>query len=166
MKEISIKICGLTQEKDISAAVNLGIDFLGFVIVKGSSRYVSINSLKKLVKYIPSSISTVALLVNPENDILELSINAGAEDCISIGQNHEIITEKSSFYKVKINIEKKIREFISLGIEWMPLNKISLDKEKTKSVLNFLEALEDNDDVQHVYANLEIESNLSEEINT
>ena len=101
-----------------------------------------------------------------ENDILELSINAGAEDCISIGQNHEIITEKSSFYKVKINIEKKIREFISSGIEWIPLNKISLDKEKTKSVLNFLETLEDNDDVQHVYANLEIESNLSEEINT
>ena len=95
-----------------------------------------------------------------ENDILELSINAGAEDCISIGSNHEIITEKSSFYKVKTNIEKKIREFISSGIEWMPLNKISLDKEKTKSVLNFLEALEDNDDVQHVYANLEIESNL------
>ena len=101
-----------------------------------------------------------------ENDILELSINAGAEDCISIGQNHEIITEKSNFYKVKINIEKKIREFISSGIEWIPLNKISLDKEKTKSVLNFLETLEDNDDVQHVYANLEIESNLSEEINT
>ena len=95
-----------------------------------------------------------------ENDILELSINAGAEDCISIGSNHEIITEKSSFYKVKTNIEKKIREFISLGIEWMPLNKISLEKEKTKSVLNFLETLEDNDDVQHVYANLEIESNL------
>ncbi len=101
-----------------------------------------------------------------ENDILELSINAGAEDCISSGPNHVIITEKSSFYKVKTNIEKKIREFISSGIEWIPLNKISLDREKTKSVLNFLEILEDNDDVQHVYANLEIESNLSEEINT
>ena len=48
----------------------------------------------------------------------------------------------------------------------MPINKISLDQEKTKSVIHFLEMLEDDDDVQHVYANLEIESNLSEEINT
>ena len=52
--------------------------------------------------------------------------------------NHEIITKKDNFYKVKIEIEKKIQEFISSGIEWLPINKISLDKEKTKSVLNFL----------------------------
>ena len=38
----------------------------------------------------------------------------------------------------------------------LPINKISLDEEKTKSVLNFLKHLEDDDDVQHVYANLEI----------
>ena len=40
----------------------------------------------------------------------------------------------------------------------MPINKVSLDKEKTKSVLNFLTMLEDDDDVQHVYANLEIDN--------
>ena len=40
----------------------------------------------------------------------------------------------------------------------MPLNKISLDEEKTKVVLNFLELLEDDDDVQYVYANLEVEN--------
>ena len=44
----------------------------------------------------------------------------------------------------------------------MPINKISLDQEKTKSVLNFLETLEDDDDVQHVYANLEINNNFTE----
>ena len=43
------------------------------------------------------------------------------------------------------------------------MNKIALDKEKTKSVLSFLETLEDDDDVQHVYANLEIDSNFSDE---
>ena len=40
----------------------------------------------------------------------------------------------------------------------MPVNKVSLDEEKTKSVLNFLSMLEDDDDVQHVYANLEVDS--------
>jgi len=41
-----------------------------------------------------------------------------------------------------------------------------LDKEKTKSVINFLETLENDDDVQHVYANLEIDNNFVEKILT
>ena len=61
-------------------------------------------------------------------------------------------------------IKKKIKEFISSGIEWLPINKISLDKEKTKNVLYFLEILEDDDDVQHVYANLEIDNNFTKKI--
>jgi YebC/PmpR family DNA-binding regulatory protein len=96
-----------------------------------------------------------------DNDILELAIKAGAEDCSSNNSYHEIITLKENFYKVKIEIEKKIKEFFSSGIEWLPLNKISLDTERTKSVLTFLELLEDDDDVQYVYANLEVNNNSS-----
>jgi len=99
-----------------------------------------------------------------DNDILELAINGGAEDCLSNDLYHEVITAKDNFYKVKLELEKKIEEFISAGIEWLPINKISLDKEKTKSVINFLETLEDEDDVQHVYANLEIDNNFAEKI--
>ena len=101
-----------------------------------------------------------------DNDILELAISGGAEDCSSNGQYHEVIATKENYYKVKFEIEKKIQEFISSGIEWLPVNKILLDQEKTKSVLNFLESLEDDDDVQHVYANLEINSNFTKEIST
>ena len=96
-----------------------------------------------------------------DNEILELAISAGAEDCSSNDLCHEIITLKENFYKVKTEIEKKIQEFISSGIEWLPINKISLDQEKTKIVLNFLETLEEDDDVQYVYANLEISQNSS-----
>ena len=46
----------------------------------------------------------------------------------------------------------------------MPVNKIMLDNEKTKSVLNFLEILEDDEDVQHVYVNLQVDNNFSEKI--
>ena len=99
-----------------------------------------------------------------DNYILELAINVGAEDCSSNGTYHEVITTKDNFFKVKLEIEKKIKEFISSGIEWLPKNKISLDSEKTKSVLNFLETLEDDDDIQHVYANLEIDNNFEEKI--
>ena len=100
------------------------------------------------------------------NDILELAINGGAEDCLSDGPYHEVTTKKENFYKVKLEIEKKIQEFISSGIEWLPINKISLNKEKVKPVLDFLEKLEDDDDVQHVYANLKIDNNFVEKIST
>ena len=95
-----------------------------------------------------------------DNDILELAINGRAEDCSSNGQYHEVITTKDNFYKVKLEIEKKIQEFVSSGIEWLPTNKILLDQAKTRSVLNFLETLEYDDDIQHVYANLEIDNNF------
>ncbi len=98
-----------------------------------------------------------------ENNILELAINGGAEDCSSNGTYHEVIIAKDNFYKVKLKIEKRVKEFVSSGIEWLPINKILLDQEKTKSVLNFLETLENDDDIQHVYANLEISNNLERE---
>ena len=101
-----------------------------------------------------------------ENEILELVINSGAEDCFSNNSYHEVITKKDNFYKVKLEIEKKIQDFISAGVEWLPINKISLDEEKTRSVLNFLEKLEDDEDVQHVYANVEIDSHFSEKVST
>ena len=101
-----------------------------------------------------------------ENEILELAINSGAEDCFSNNSYHEVITKKDNFYRVKLEIEKKIQDFISAGVEWLPINKISLDEEKTRSVLNFLEKLEDDEDVQHVYANVEIDSYFSEKVST
>ena len=101
-----------------------------------------------------------------DDKILELAINCEAEDCVSDGLCHEVITSKNNFYKVKFEIKKTIHEFISSGIEWLPINKISLNKEKTKFVLSFLKRLEDDDDVQQVYANLEIDRNFVEKIST
>ena len=98
------------------------------------------------------------------DNILELAISGGAEDCLSNSNGHEIITAKDNFYKVKIEIEKKIKDFISSGIEWLPINKISLNKEKTELVLNFLESLENDEDVQNVYANLDISTNSAEKV--
>ena len=51
-----------------------------------------------------------------DDDILELAINIGAEDCSSTGLHHEIITTKDSLYKVKIEIEKKVKEVVSSNI--------------------------------------------------
>jgi len=101
-----------------------------------------------------------------DSKILELAINCGADNCLPNTSHHEIITSKEKFYKVKLELEKKVQEFISSEIEWQPKNKILLDKEKTESVINFLKTLKDDDDVQRVYTNLEIDDNFAEKVST
>ena len=53
-------------------------------------------------------------------------------------------------------MEKKIKNFLSTNIEWYPLNKVILSKEQFAEAKKFLETLEDHDDVQKVYSNLEM----------
>ena len=89
-----------------------------------------------------------------DEEILELAINAGAEECISTEDIHEIFCNKEELYKVKKIIEKKILNFIFTGIEWIPLNKVDIIKDKIEVIENFFEALEDDDDVQNFFTNI------------
>ena len=50
-------------------------------------------------------------------------------------------------------MEKEISNFISTEIEWIPTNKINLDKEDKDKMIKFLEILEENDDVQNIFTN-------------
>ena len=88
-----------------------------------------------------------------DEKILEIAIDAGAKDCFSNSNFHEIICEKEDFYKVKSNVEKKIGEFIYSGIEWRPFNKLSVSVEQGEKINQILESLDDNDDVQNIFTN-------------
>ena len=90
-----------------------------------------------------------------EEKILDLALNAGAQDCISYeGDFHEIHCEKEEIYKVKKLLEKDIDSFISTGIEWIPLVFIEVNNNDKDEIISFLENLEDDDDVQNVYSNV------------
>jgi len=90
-----------------------------------------------------------------EEKIIELAINAGANDCISYnGEFHEIHCNKEEIYKVKKLLETKIDSFISARIEWVPLNFIEVNRNEKDEIISFLENLEDDDDVQNVYSNV------------
>ena len=93
---------------------------------------------------------------NKEDEIFELAINSGAKDCSNLENYHEIICEKEDFYKVKIELEKKLNKLEYSGIEWRPLSRISLDKEQSKKIYELLLALEELDDVQDVYINIDL----------
>jgi len=65
----------------------------------------------------------------------------------------------SEIYNVKKKLEKIISNFISTEIEWVPLNNVDVNKEREEPVINFLETLEDDDDVQNVYSNVNFGNN-------
>ena len=94
-----------------------------------------------------------------DENIFELAIESGADECISHEEFHEVQCAMSEIYNVKKNLEKIIANFISTEIEWVPLNNVDIEKEKEESVINFLETLEDDDDVQNVFSNVNFGNN-------
>ena len=94
-----------------------------------------------------------------DEKIFELAIESGADECISSDDFHEIHCDMSKIYNVKKKLESIIQNFISTEIKWIPLNSIEISKDKVETVIEFLETLEDNDDVQSVYTNLKFENN-------
>jgi YebC/PmpR family DNA-binding regulatory protein len=96
------------------------------------------------------------------NDALEIAINSGAEDCVTTDLHHEINCKKEEFNSVREQIEKKIKDLSFAGLIWNPLSKVNLDKEAFTKVINFLEQIEDDDDVQNVFTNFEVDEKLLE----
>ena len=93
-----------------------------------------------------------------EDQIFEIAINLGAKDCSSLDNIFEIITEKEDFYKIKIELEKKIETFNYSSIEWRPLNYVELKKDQTEQIIEVLSALEELDDVQNIFTNANLKS--------
>ena len=94
-----------------------------------------------------------------DDNIFDLAIESGAEECISYDEFHEIQCAMSEIYNVKKKLEKIITNFISTEIEWIPLNSVDIEKDKEETVINFLETLEDDDDVQSVFSNVNFGNN-------
>ena len=93
-----------------------------------------------------------------EEEIFELAINAGAKDCINLKDYFEIITEKEDFYKIKTELEKKIKTFIYSSIEWRALNYLDFDGDKSEQIFEVLTALEELDDVQNIFTNAKLKN--------
>ncbi len=88
--------------------------------------------------------------------VFELAIEAGADECISSENLHEIHCPIGEIYNVKKELEKEIDNFISTEIEWVPLNNVKISREKNEDLINFFETLEDDDDVQNIYSNAKL----------
>ena len=93
-----------------------------------------------------------------DEKIFELAIDSGANECISSNEYHEIHTNINEIYEVKKKLENEIPNFISTELEWLPLNLVSLSDNNKDSLIKFLEALDDDDDVQNIFTNAKFEN--------
>ncbi len=94
-----------------------------------------------------------------EEKILDIAIDAGAEECHSDNEFHEIHCEKNKIYEVKKKLEMTVKNFISTDIEWIPINNVIISKDIFDEISDFLDSLDNDDDVQNIFTNLKIGSN-------
>ena len=90
-----------------------------------------------------------------EDKILEIAIEAGADECITKKNIYEIQCSINEIYNVKKKLEKEISNFISTEIEWIPLNCVVISDGQKEKLLEFFDILEDDDDVQNIFSNVE-----------
>ncbi len=96
--------------------------------------------------------------------MLEAAIEAGAEDVISNEDGHQIITTPETLREVAKALETKFGEPRKSALLWKPQNTVALDDAAGEKMLSLIESLDDNDDVQNVYANFEVSDALMQKM--
>ena len=125
---------------------------IDFEEIKNEITYKAYNS--QLNRYPYAHCETNNFLSDELTEML-LSNWPGADEFKSNQDVHEIQCSKSEIYNIKKELEKKINNFISTEIEWVPLNSVQIPREKNDDLINFFETLEEDDDIQNVYSNAE-----------
>jgi YebC/PmpR family DNA-binding regulatory protein len=95
-----------------------------------------------------------------EDELLEVVLDAGAEEVNDLGENFEIVTAPTQLAAARDSLKGAGIEYESADISFLPTASVSVDGETAKSVFELLDAIEDLDDVQNVYGNFD----LSEEV--
>ena len=99
-----------------------------------------------------------------EEDMLEAAIEAGADDAASDASRHEVTCPTEAFFAVRDALEARFGEPESARIDWRPSTVVTLDEERGLATLKLIEALEENDDVQAVYANFDLPDDVAEKL--
>ena len=104
--------------------------------------------------------------VASDDAMLEAAIEAGADDVLSNDETHEIVTSMETLREAQKALEAKFGEPQKAAIVWRPQNTVAVDDEAGERVLKLVDALEENDDVQNVYANFEVSDSLIAKLQT
>jgi transcriptional/translational regulatory protein YebC/TACO1 len=92
--------------------------------------------------------------------MLEAAVEAGAEDVASDDDGHQVFTTPETLNEVAKALEGKFGEPRKAALAWKPQNTIAVDDGAGEKILKLIDALDDSDDVQNVYANFEVSDAL------
>ena len=98
-----------------------------------------------------------------EDTVTEYAIDAGADDIVVQDDAYEIYTSPAAFSGVRKYLEEKGLSFLEADVRMIPQSKITLSEENTEKFIKLLDKLEDLDDVQDVYHNVELPEDEDEE---
>jgi YebC/PmpR family DNA-binding regulatory protein len=101
-----------------------------------------------------------------EEELMSIALDAGAEDFKSDDKNYEITTSPQDFEKVKQALDAKGVKYQDAEVTMIPSSSIKLAGGEAKQLLALIEALEEHDDVQQVYANFDIPDEILEQVAT
>jgi YebC/PmpR family DNA-binding regulatory protein len=99
-----------------------------------------------------------------EDDVLTAVLDAGAEEVNDLGDSFEIVSEASDMVAVRKALQDAGIDYESADAAFLPSVEIELDEDQAKRVFRLIDALEDSDDVQDVYANYSVSDDIMEKI--
>ncbi len=96
--------------------------------------------------------------------MLEAAIEAGAENAESDAEGHEVTCAVEDFFAVRDALEARFGEPESARLEWRPATTVALDEDRAAALLKLLDALDESEDVQNVWANFEVAEGVMERL--
>ena len=99
-----------------------------------------------------------------EDDVLGAVLDAGAEEVNDLGESFEIVSEPSDLVEVRKAVQEAGFDYESAEVEFVPSVTVALDEDGARKVFRLIEALEDSDDVQNVFANYDVSDEVMEAV--
>ena len=99
-----------------------------------------------------------------EDDVLAAVLDSGAEEVNDLGESLEVVSEATDLHAVRDALQQAGIEYDSAETPFLPTVEVELDEDHAKRVFRLIEAIEDSDDVQDVYANYSVSDEIMEKI--
>jgi YebC/PmpR family DNA-binding regulatory protein len=99
-----------------------------------------------------------------EDDVLTAVLDAGAEEVNDLGESFEVVSEPTDLVAARKALQDAGIDYDSADVAFLPSVEVDLDEEQAKRVFRLIEALEDSDDVQDVYANYSVPDDIMEKL--
>eukprot|EP01037_Dinobryon_pediforme_P013508 gene13508-13627_t len=96
--------------------------------------------------------------------VFEAAVEAGADNVETLDSIQEVTCSMDSFATVRDSLHEKLGDPVEAKIIWKPLNTIACDEDTAQTLIKLIDVLEDNDDVQNVYANFEISDEIADKL--